>query len=100
MTKEEDIALLFEAHSLLALTFFVNNAGTNNAGTTADLSAKDFDYVTQVNMMGHFLCARKVFQQSNSTDSAAIVGRHIFNVGSILAQSPCPDSLAYVMSKY
>lgn len=94
------MARLFDAHGPSAPDLLVNNAGTNNADATADLSVEDFERVMRVNVTGPFLCAREVFRRSDSADGAAVVGRRIVNVGSISAQSPRPDGLAYATSKY
>ena len=58
------------------------------------MSAKTFRKVMDTNVVGSFLCAREAFKQMKSAG-----GGRIINVGSIAAQAPRPDAVAYTASK-
>lgn len=51
------------------LDLFINNAGVNRAGSVAELSLEDFEFVALVNYTGYFLCvkyASRVFALQNT----------------------------------
>ena len=44
------------------IDIFVSNAGVLKAGSLAELTAAQFEFVTKVNYMGYFYCAKYVYE--------------------------------------
>lgn len=99
VTIETKVEHLFDAidqykdHSSIAV--LINNAGTNAAGATVDLSASDFQRVMNVNVLGPFLCSREAMKRMKTAG-----GGRIINIGSLSAKSPRADSAPYTASKF
>ena len=96
----EAVAALFaragEAWGRVDVLF--NNAGL--FGPTApveDVRLDDFDDVVATNLTGAFLCAREAFRVMRRQRPQ---GGRIINNGSISAQSPRPDAIAYTATKH
>ena len=75
----------------------------NNAGTGAprvpmeDLAYEDWMRVVDVNLTGSFLCTQEAIKIMKSQDP---MGGRIINNGSVSAQTPRPDSVAYTATKH
>ncbi len=59
---EESVKAMMDEVVLTAggVDLFVSNAGVIRAGSVKDLSLKDFEFVTNVNYIGFFLCSKHV----------------------------------------
>ncbi|MDD2919883.1 SDR family oxidoreductase [Rhodoferax sp.] len=76
----------------------------NNAGTSAppgvlleDLTLADWQKVVDVNLTGMFLCLRQAFRVMKAQTP---MGGRIINNGSISANAPRPNSIAYTATKH
>ena len=60
VSDEQSVAALVAAtvEAFGGLDIFVSNAGVLKAGSLAELEKKDFDFVTNINYTGYFLCAK------------------------------------------
>ncbi|MEV7415781.1 SDR family oxidoreductase [Streptomyces sp. NPDC089919] len=96
-----EVAALFgavrERYGRLDLLF--NNAGTFGPAGVAleDISYEAWRSVVDVNLTGAFLCAQAAFRQMKEQDPQ---GGRIINNGSISAQVPRPNSVAYTATKH
>ncbi|WP_030196764.1 SDR family oxidoreductase [Streptomyces sp. NRRL S-87] len=101
VTDPGDVAALFAAvrdrYGRLDLLF--NNAGTfGPAGVPLeDVSYEAWRSVVDVNLTGAFLCAQAAFRQMKGQEPQ---GGRIINNGSISAQVPRPNSIAYTATKH
>lgn len=75
----------------------------NNAGLGApripmeDLAYEDWKLVVDVNLTGAFLCTQQAIKIMKSQDP---MGGRIINNGSVSANTPRPDSVAYTATKH
>jgi sorbitol-6-phosphate 2-dehydrogenase len=62
VTKADSVQYAVDAllRSWGGLDILISNAGVLRAGAVADFSERDFDFVTDVNYKGYFLCVRAV----------------------------------------
>ncbi|ONI84857.1 3-oxoacyl-ACP reductase [Saccharothrix sp. ALI-22-I] len=75
-----------------------NNAGTNVAATPLeDFTVEQWSKVVDTNLTGSFLCARAAFRVMREQTPQ---GGRIVNNGSISAQTPRPNAIAYNASKH
>jgi len=89
----EEIASLYGRIDLL-----FNNAGVSVPSTSLeDLSYQDWQYVVNINLTGSFLCAQAAFRLMKAQEP---MGGRIINNGSVSAQVPRPDSIAYTATKH
>jgi NAD(P)-dependent dehydrogenase (short-subunit alcohol dehydrogenase family) len=95
VSVEDSVVALFDQIGV-CVDLLVNNAGTNVPGATVDLSARDFEYVMKVNVLGPFLCAREAMKRMMERGA----GGRIINIGSISAIDPRPHSCPYTASKF
>ncbi len=60
VTDEDSVDAMMEvvARHTGGLDLFISNAGVLKAGSVKEMSLKDFDFVTQVDYTGYFLCAK------------------------------------------
>jgi NAD(P)-dependent dehydrogenase (short-subunit alcohol dehydrogenase family) len=100
VTRDEEVRALFaralDEWGRVDLLF--NNAGL--FGPTAGIDELDGDQWRQVvdtNLTGCFLCAREAFRAMKAQQPA---GGRIINNGSVSAQVPRPNAVAYTASKH
>ncbi len=75
-----------------------NNAGANAPGVLLeDLEFSDWQAVVNVNLTAVFLCTQGAFRMMKAQSPQ---GGRIINNGSISAQSPRPNSVAYAATKH
>jgi NAD(P)-dependent dehydrogenase (short-subunit alcohol dehydrogenase family) len=76
-----------------------NNAGVNAPGgiMLEDLSLADWQKVVDTNLTGPFLCTQSAFRVMKAQSPR---GGRIINNGSISAQAPRPNSVAYTATKH
>ncbi|SEL98924.1 SDR family oxidoreductase [Streptacidiphilus jiangxiensis] len=100
VTDEEALAALFDQltarYGRLDLLF--NNAGSfGTPAPAAELPAERWRSIVDVNLTGAFLVAQHAFALMRDQDPA---GGRIINNGSISAQVPRPNSVAYTATKH
>ena len=80
------------------LDLLFNNAGINAPGVRIeDLSYERWRAVVDTNLTGTFLCTQAAVRQMKAQDPR---GGRIINNGSVSAQAPRPDSIAYTATKH
>lgn len=100
VTDPASVANLFEnvAEEFGRVDVLFNNAGINIGGCDIDeLSVEDRKQVVDVNLTGVFLCTQAAFQIMKRQTPQ---GGRIINNGSISAQVPRPNSIAYTATKH
>ncbi|CAL1713513.1 unnamed protein product [Somion occarium] len=100
VTDEKSVQELFRftINNLGRLDLLFNNAGMSTpAIPTEDLSLSLFLQVTNVNLVGTFLCTREAFKIFKTQSPT---GGRIINNGSIAAHAPRPHALAYTATKH
>ena len=96
----EAVAALFaQATSRFGrLDLLFNNAGTfGKTGPLEDLTLDAWREVVDINLTGAFLCARTAYAAMKAQDPR---GGRIINNGSISAQVPRPNAVAYTATKH
>ena len=100
VTEPDSVAALFEAVSERAgrVDVLINNAGVFGLGAPIE----DYPYdawtaAVQTNLTGAFLCAQAAFRQMIRQRPS---GGRIINNGSLSAQVPRPNAVAYTASKH
>jgi len=79
------------------LDLLFNNAGIGVGGAIEDLAAEDWRRVIDTNLNGAFWCLQAAFRLMKAQEPR---GGRIINNGSISADRPRPDSVAYTASKH
>lgn len=100
VTVEEEVESAFAEVTDRAgrLDVLFNNAGGNVPATPIeDLSLADWQRVVDVNLTGMFLCAREAVRCMKSQKPR---GGRIINNGSVSAQVPRPNAIAYTATKH
>jgi NAD(P)-dependent dehydrogenase (short-subunit alcohol dehydrogenase family) len=100
VTAEASVDALFEAVRARwgRVDVLFNNAGTNVAATPLeDFTVEQWSKVVDTNLTGSFLCARAAFRVMRAQTPR---GGRIINNGSVSAQVPRPDAIAYNASKH
>ncbi|MEO9338290.1 SDR family oxidoreductase [Mesorhizobium sp. SB112] len=86
------------AEALGRVDLLFNNAGAFTASSPIDeVSAEDWRRLIDVNLSGAFYCAQAAFRHMKKQNPA---GGRIINNGSISAQVPRPNAVAYTASKH
>ena len=100
LTKPADVDALFAAIKAKygRLDVLFNNAGVNAPGVLLeDLAFEDWKNVVDVNLTAMFLCMQGAFRLMKAQSPQ---GGRIINNGSISAQAPRPNSVAYTSTKH
>jgi NAD(P)-dependent dehydrogenase (short-subunit alcohol dehydrogenase family) len=100
VTDEAAVHALFGqvGDELGRVDLLVNNAGVfGPPGPLEDLSAADWQRVVDTNLTGVFLCAQAAFRAMKAQRPQ---GGRIINNGSISAQTPRPQAIAYTATKH
>jgi NAD(P)-dependent dehydrogenase (short-subunit alcohol dehydrogenase family) len=100
VTAEASVDALFEAVRARwgRVDVLFNNAGTNVPATPLeDFTVEQWSKVVDTNLTGSFLCARAAFRVMRAQTPR---GGRIINNGSVSAQVPRPDAIAYNASKH
>ncbi|WP_129794417.1 SDR family oxidoreductase [Sphingosinicella sp. CPCC 101087] len=95
--READVLSLFAAglDRFGRIDILINNAGVADHTPTADLSLERWSEVLDTNLTGAFLCAREAFRIMKAQGAGRII-----HIGSLSAQVPRPDTIAYAASKF
>ncbi|MEA2229345.1 MAG: hypothetical protein QOF04_2975 [Solirubrobacteraceae bacterium] len=100
VTDPDSVRALFGRvrEELGRVDLLVNNAGVfGPPGPVEDLSFEDWQQVVATNLTGAFLCAQEAFRAMKDQRPQ---GGRIINNGSISAQTPRPQAIAYTTTKH
>lgn len=100
VTKPDSVKALFAATKAKfgRLDVLFNNAGVNAPGVMLeDLPLEQWQAVVDTNLTGPFLCTQEAFRLMKDQNPR---GGRIINNGSISAQAPRPNSVAYTATKH
>lgn len=94
--KERDVIALFEKvkSEFGRLDILVNNAGVGFTAPIEETTLEMWQSTLDTNLTGPFLCTREALRIMKPQRSGRII-----NIGSISAQMPRPNSVAYACSK-
>ena len=98
--EPESVAALFREAATIAgrIDLLFNNAGTGApVGPLEELSLSDWKRVLDVNLTGAFLCTQEAIKIMKFQEPQ---GGRIINNGSVSAQVPRPQAVAYTASKF
>jgi NAD(P)-dependent dehydrogenase (short-subunit alcohol dehydrogenase family) len=97
VTKEDDVICLFHAanNEFARLDLVVNCAGIADSTPTDQLSLGRWREMVDTNLTSAFLCAREAMRVMKLQSRGRII-----NVGSISAQMPRENSIAYTSTKF
>ncbi|MBT2187300.1 SDR family oxidoreductase [Sphingobium nicotianae] len=96
VTSEDDVVGLFAAAEAFSpVTLLVANAGVVSHMPTADCTMAHWNEVIGVNLTAAFLCGREAFRAMKPRGRGRII-----NIGSLSAQMPRENTIAYTASKY
>ena len=97
---EQSVRALFArtAEQCARLDVLFNNAGAGHrAAPLEDLSREEWQQVLDTNLTGAFLCTQQAFSMMKRQMPR---GGRIINNGSVSAETPRPQSIAYAASKH
>ncbi|KAI0073497.1 NAD(P)-binding protein [Panus rudis PR-1116 ss-1] len=100
VTNESSVRDLFQyaLEKLGRVDLLFNNAGVSAPSIpTEEMSLETFKYVTDVSVLGTFLCTREAIRIFKAQSPR---GGRIINNGSIAAHSPRPHAVAYTAAKH
>ncbi len=96
VTNEADVAGLFAAaEEFSPITLLVANAGIVSHSPTLEITTEHWNEVIGVNLTAAFLCCREAFRLMAQRRRGRII-----NIGSLSAQMPRANTIAYTASKY
>src|SRR5690606_16542095 len=96
VTNEEEVQRLFtDAEAFGNVDLLVNNAGATTHGSAVDMSIDVWRQTIDLNLTAAFLCAREAMKFMIPRGRGRII-----NIGSISAQAPRNNAIAYTASKY
>jgi NAD(P)-dependent dehydrogenase (short-subunit alcohol dehydrogenase family) len=96
VTSEAEVVALFAAaEEFSPVTVLVANAGVVSHMPTADCTMEHWNDVIGVNLTAAFLCGREAFRAMKPRGRGKII-----NIGSLSAQMPRENTIAYTASKY
>lgn len=93
--EEQVIALFADAEAFGAIDILVNNAGVVFHTPTVDVTLDEWRRVIDLNLTAAFLCGREAMRVMKPRRRGKIIA-----VGSISAQVPREDTIAYATSKF
>ena len=99
VTDNSSVDALFDtiARDYGRLDLLFNNAGIGIGAPIEDLSTDDWSRVIATNVNGAFYCLQEAFRMMKQQQP---MGGRIINNGSISADRPRPNSIAYTASKH
>ncbi|PKP92178.1 MAG: short-chain dehydrogenase, partial [Alphaproteobacteria bacterium HGW-Alphaproteobacteria-16] len=96
VTDEAEVRRLFAAAEAFApVTLLVANAGVAVHCPTTDMTLAAWRDVIEINLTAAFLCGREAIRVMRPRGRGRII-----NIGSLSAQTPRPDTIAYTASKF
>jgi NAD(P)-dependent dehydrogenase (short-subunit alcohol dehydrogenase family) len=96
VTREDDVVGLFaEAEAFSPVTLLVANAGVAVHCPTIDMTLSAWRDVIDINLTAAFLCGREAFRVMQPRRHGRII-----NIGSLSAQMPRADTIAYTATKF
>ena len=96
VTSESDVRALFEAAERFGpVDLLICNAGATTHGAAIDMTMDTWRQTIELNLTAAFACAREALQRMIPRGRGRII-----NIGSISAQMPRNNAIAYTASKY
>jgi NAD(P)-dependent dehydrogenase (short-subunit alcohol dehydrogenase family) len=96
VTQEDQVVGLFaDAEAFGEIDILVNNAGLVFHTPTVDVTLDEWRRVIDINLTAAFLCGREALRVMKPRGRGKIIA-----VGSISAQMPRPDTIAYATTKF
>ncbi|GGB07996.1 glucose 1-dehydrogenase [Macrococcus hajekii] len=97
VSKEEDVIALIQTaiDTYGSLDIMINNAGTEKATPTTEMSAEEFNHVMNINLTGAFVGSREAAKYFIDND----IKGNIINISSVHDVIPWPNFVNYAASK-
>ena len=96
VTVEAEVLALFAAAETYGpIDILINNAGGVQHKPTLEVTLADWRELIDVNLTAAFVCAREALRVMAPRKRGRII-----NIGSLSAQMPRPDTIAYATSKF
>ena len=97
VSRSEDVQRMIQAavDSFGGLDVLVNNAGISIDLPVEELTEEEWDRVIDINLKGHFLCAKYAIPHLRARGGGVII-----NMSSVLGMSAMPRIAAYCSTKY
>jgi len=96
VTDEADVAGLFaDAEAFSPVTLLIVNAGVARLCPTVDMTLDAWREVVDINLTAPFLCGREALRVMKPRGRGRII-----TIGSLSAQSPRADTIAYTATKF
>ncbi len=96
VSRAEDVRRLVDATvaAFGGLDILFNNAGIGGSTALADMTEEEWDRVMDVNLKGHFLCAKYAIPHMRARGGGVII-----NMASVLSYTALPGSSVYCATK-